>query len=50
MLRVLSRLLGFSALEFFGFGFLWFYSLGFRAYVFFLFLGFNIYDLWFNRV
>jgi len=45
MLRDLSRFLGFRVLDFLSLGFL-----GFPAYVFFVLLGFNIYNLGLNRV
>jgi len=50
MLRVLSRFLGFKALDFIGLGFLGFYWFRVSGLLFFVFLGFNIYDLGLNRV
>jgi len=50
VLRVLSRFLWFCALDFLDLGFLGLYRLRVLGLRFFVFLGFNIYDLGLNRV
>ena len=50
MLRVLSKFLGFGALDLLSLGFLGFYRFSVTDLRFLVFLGFNIYDLGLNRV